>query len=220
MKLAILSSLLIMISCVSEKDQKQPQLIGKVERLDPKPIPDEYRRIEAICSALQEKEQVLSDLITSQYTFSYSQKNCHDSSLSPLEDINVSIQRPYNKYIFEKLGGGLFAFPDVETSHKGAMAEICANLADLKSPLQTSPSSGIWFTTFTRPEHCASDYNHTCIEIRKGRLVSGNDYKIYNTEWIKFKIRDGRKGFFTERKLVSSGDCSSGREMERRATLK
>lgn len=219
MKLAILSSLLILISCVSEKDQKQPQLIGKVERLDPKPIPDEYRRIEAICSALKEKEQVLSDLITSQYTFSYSQKNCNDSAHSASEDITVSIKRPYSEYIFEKLSGDSFAFA-VETFEKGAMAEICANLADLKSPMQISPSSGIWFTTFTRPEHCASDYYHTCIEIRKGRLVSGNDYKIFNTEWIKFKIRDGRKGFFTERKLVSSADCSSGRELERKATLK
>jgi hypothetical protein len=219
MKLAILSSLLILISCVSEKDQKQPQLIGKVERLDPKPIPDEYRRIEAICSALKEKEQVLSDLISSQYTFNYSQKNCSDSALSPSEDITVSIQRPYNEYKFEKLTGGSFAF-NVETFDKGSMTDICANLADLKSPMQTSSSTGIWFTTFTRPEHCASDYYHTCIEIRKGRHVSGDDYKIYTTEWIKFKIRDGRKGFFTERKLVSSADCSSGREMERRATLK
>ncbi len=218
---ALLTLLLLSVSCMTEQEAKTGSTTGEVVRYEPlTPAPEELTRIRSICSALDKKEQLLNVLVNSKYTFSYAQKSCKDNDIEAPSNVEVSLQKSSGQFIFRKASGDAFAFSDVETTEMGAMSEICSNLMDLKSPMQTSSSGAIWFTTFTSSKDCESDYNHVCIHIQRGSHSAGYDYKIHTNEWIKFKIRDQREGFFVERKLVSSADCQAGRTVVRRATLK
>jgi hypothetical protein len=210
---ALFTLLLLSVSCMSDHE-------AKPESFDPQPLSSrEQKLIESICSSLDKKERILDVLVDSKYTFSYSHKGCQDNYFQKDDNVVVSLQNSSGQYFFKKVNGDTFAF-NFETTKMGAMVEICNNLADLKSPMQTLNSGAIWFTTSTSSEHCTSDYNHVCIHLRRGSHSAGHNYEPHTDEWIKFKIRGQREGFFVERKLISSADCEDGKKVERRATLK
>jgi hypothetical protein len=218
---ALLTLLLLSVSCMTEHGPKTESNTGEIVRYEPlTPAPEELTRIKSICKALDKKGQLLHVLENSKYIFSYAQKSCKDNDIQAASNVEVFLKKSGDHYIFSKANGDAFAFRDVETTKMGAMSEICNNLMDLKSPMQTSRSGAIWFTTFTSSKDCESDYNHVCIHIQRGSHSAGYDYKIHTNEWIKFKIRDQREGFFVEKKQVSSADCEAGRTLVKRATLK
>lgn len=213
-----ISVFFLFVSCKAKVNKNEE--VTEYKRFEPLMVsaPD-FSRIKAICDALSAKESVLSVLVGNDYSFNYSYKGCSEEELSQSSEVPVYLERSGQDFVFKKHSGALFGFSNVETLSKGSMVDICSNLADLKSPLQTSINGAIWFTTFTGPKNCVSDVNHICIQIQKGSHARDMSYKIHTTEWIKFKIRDERIGFFTERLLVSEADCGPGKKIQRKTIL-
>jgi len=174
--------------------------------------------VKAICSALVQKEDLLSVLVANRadYVFSLQEKNCEAEGLSPEMTIVTNLVGE-GLYYFRPRVAPNFPFSNVETKTNGIMAAICAE-PDM-SPLQTSPDTAIWFTT-AASKHCKDQPDSVCIHISKGNYNSNGEYKIHTNEWARFKVTGERQGFFTYRKLVSSYVCPEGKNIELRATLK
>lgn len=220
MKQIILLALLVSSGCVkTSEEETTPQMQSR--RFDPISVaPEDQSRLKAICDALASKEERLPSLEGSEYTFAFAERGCNEAEPVPEKEVKVTIQREASHYIFRKSSEENFAFSNVETATSGVMSVICANIHDLRSPLQTSSKGAVWFTTFTSQRDCASDYHSMCIHLAKGEHIGDLNYRVHSEEWIKFKVRDERTGFFIERKLVGSADCSEGKTMEKRARLK
>jgi len=223
-KLFVFLSLFIIFSC-NKKDLKRtdPATVSALISYNPELLSnDDASKLARICNALDSKVAVLNDLgPDTHFTYLFSEKSCAAESASPALDILVKIEPSQDNYIFKKINNDAFAFPNVETTRYGSMAEICKNLGDIRSPMQINSSIAIWFTALTRTSECAGDnVNTLCVMIRKGQLVEGNDYRIGSEEWIKFQITGPRIGFFVERKLVSRSTCEIGKVLVRTATLK
>ncbi|HXH29591.1 MAG TPA: hypothetical protein VNJ01_02150 [Bacteriovoracaceae bacterium] len=218
MKILLLS--LFLLSSCGDVSESKPEGDGlsTVQRFEPL-VPDDVDRLQKICDALSFKSDRLGTLINMPFTFSYAQKGCDQQDAGATQEVNVTIQRPNSSYVFKQTDGELFPFPDVETHDNGVMKDICANLGSITNPLQTSPQTAMWFSTYTSPRHCTSDANHLCILIQKGRLISGVEYLIHTNEWIKFNVAEGRTGFFTERSLRSLGVCAKGKSIAKNAKL-
>lgn len=216
--LAILC-LLFLMSCEEQKLKTEDSVGDNTQFIQAPLASDDVARLKAICNAVSMKEDQLSVLISSQYTFSYAEKKCGESSIGAAQDVKVSIERPYGNYVFMKESGDNFAFPDVETTSMGVLASIC-KMSSFVSPITTSSTGALWFTTKSNIKHCSPGSTQYCLHIQKGSLVGNNTYKIHTNEWIKFKLDNPRRGFFVERKLISSASCDSKKTIERRAVLK
>lgn len=213
--------LFILTSCLGEP-QKVQDTVGAVRRFEPLVVTvEDSERIEAVCRALSSKEDLLSVLVSTgtEYRFSYSQKNCSDRQLSIPKEVTTTIQKTDTGYVFRPTNGESFGFSDVETVSKGVMSQICQNLGNLMSPMQISRTGAVWFTSFTSSEHCQADEKGICIHLQRGTVIEDISYEIHTNEWLKIKLTNDRRGFFVERKIISSGDCSQG-TIEKRATLK
>lgn len=214
----ILVALLIVAGCNSETKNA---VVGKEYRsLDPVSVDDPMTlsRINAICGALLYKESMLNILTSSEYTFAYSQKECSKSAGIP-KNVRVAIQDTGSGYIFKSLTSDAFGFSNVETANSGLMKEICQNRTALTNPMQTA-SGAIWFSTTPPNADCESENDAYCIQVERGSHHDGNSYMIHTKEWMKVKIIGTNRGFFTDRKVVSTANCGDGQSMERRAILK
>jgi hypothetical protein len=221
MKPIFLFSLIFLISCISEPD-KRTDTIGEERRFEPLMVTvEDSERILAICRALSSKEDLLNVLVTTgaEYSFNYTEKNCDQAEASASKNVIAVISRSESGYVFKTKKGEAFGFSDVETFSKGVMSELCQMSGSFMSPVQTSRTGALWFTTFTSSEYCQSDSNGICIHLQRGTFVGNNNYKIHSNEWIKFKITNDKRGFFTERKLISTASCSKG-IIERKAVLR
>lgn len=215
-----LLTLLTLVACVGGGESPSDS-VGGTRRLEPISVSvGDTQRIRMVCNALSNKEDQMSVLATSSYTFSYAEKGCSDTNMGNSKDVVTRIQRSGSEYYFKKTDGELFAFSDVETSTKGIMAEICASVDYLVSPMQTSSTGAMWFTANANSEECQTDASHVCMLIEKGSVVNGADYRIHTTEWIRFSVGAERRGFFTTRKVTSSAGCKDGKKLERKAILK
>jgi hypothetical protein len=222
MKRPLLVPLFVLIGCVS--DAPKTDAVDNRERLfEPVVISDEdARRIKAICGALAVKEERLPDLASrgEVYTFSYSRKGCTDREAGPAKTVEVKIAEVSDDYVFVPRNGEEFGFRDVETTKKGVLAQICENVGQLQSPLQTSSLGAVWFSSFNGGGECEADVNSYCIHLQRGVLVGTDVYQIHTREWIKFRIEAANRGFFVQRKLVTSSGCSGRATSERTATLR
>jgi hypothetical protein len=219
MRVWMLVLILVAAACGKMPESAAP-FNTEVRRFEPLTVMDgDLSQINLICDSLLYKENLLSVLVSSRYTFSYAEKGCAEQTVGEAQDIQVSIQRPEAGYIFRQQDGEQFPFAHIETLSKGAMAEICQNINNLRSPALSAGNNAIWFTAITSPRHCISDYDHACIQIQTGSRVSGEEYRIHTNEWIRFKIRGERRGFFTMRKLASEASCGSGKYIMRQASL-
>jgi hypothetical protein len=219
----LLLPLLVFGACVSEPEQDQASgTVGVVRRYEPIVITvEDNQRIEAICRAISAKEDFLDILVTTvaEYDFTYTQKGCSETEPSSSKDVVTTIERSDSSYIFKSKNGEGFGFPDVETTSRGVMKEICQYQGALTSPIQTSRSGALWFTTFTDSKYCQSDANGICVHLQRGSIMDDLNYSIHTNEWIKFKITNEKRGFFIERRFVSSANCPKG-AFEKRAVLK
>jgi hypothetical protein len=219
----LLPFFLLFISCESEK-VKTPTTVGNVRRYAPLELRDaDYSKVFALCKAVAEKEGVLSVLVSSaqEYTFDYAQKDCATESYPPFKSVVTTIQGFDPYYNFQPKNGEIFGFQNVETTKNGIVSEICQSIlsGDNRSPIRAG-TSAVWFTTTTSSEHCLGDANSYCIHVQKGSPVDNFNYRIHTNEWMKVKITQPLRGFFTERKLVSSANCANGKTFEKRAVLK
>ena len=215
--------LLSLVSCLSEQAPSDSLSLNEVVRFEPLMVTvEDNERINSICNALLDKEDILDVLVTSgnEYLFDYGQKGCSESSFPALKRVRTTIQRSEMNYLFRPKENDVFGFSDVETTTKGVLTQICANTQNLMSPMQTSSSGALWFTTFVASEHCQSDAEGICIHLQKGSVVDDFNYKIHTNEWLKIKITNGKRGFFTQRKLISNAPCTGKGFVEKRATLK
>lgn len=218
MKQIILLALLVSSGCIKSSEETAPAVTTR--RFDPISVaPEDQSRLKVICDALASKEERLPTLEGSEYTFALAERGCNEAEPVEEKEIKVTIHREGSHHIFRRPTGENFAFSNVETATSGVMSVICANIHDLRSPLQTSSKGAVWFTTFANQRDCASDFNSMCIYLAKGEHVGDVNYRVHSEEWIKFKVRDERSGFFIERRLVGSADCSEGKTMEKRARL-
>jgi hypothetical protein len=218
----LLLPLFFLLACAGEPP-KTPDSVGEVKRFEPLMVTfEDNERIQAICRALSSKEDLLSILVStgSEYNFTYTQKGCGDQQLPTPKTVVATLQKTDSSYVFKPKYGETFGFPDVETYSKGVMKDICQNVGSLMSPMQTSRTGAIWFTSFTSTNHCISDATGICIHIQRGTSSESANYKIHTNEWIKFRVNNDRRGFIVERKLVSSADCPPYKTVEKRAVLK
>lgn len=219
----ILISLFVIAGCVSENATKTDEVGREVRTLDPievDPSSLTMAHINAICGALIYKESVLSVLTSTEYTFVYSQKDCSKSSIPASKPVTVAIQDIGSAYIFKSVNGEAFGFSNVETSNSGIMKEICqARTTGLTNPMQT-PAGGLSFSLNPSKNDCKSDSDAICIQIDRGPMIDANRFAIQTKDWMKIKISGTNRGFFTERKVVSTANCGEGQSMERRAVLK
>lgn len=222
MKLFSIFALLLVISCA----QEQNQVIGTVDEVKTyEPVMvgfEDGERIKAICRDLSSKEDILNILVNNgtEYTFDYAQKGCEDKEISETKQVVTTIVASGDNFIFKTKNGEAFGFNNVETSSKGIMAEICKSTGYLMSPMQTSSSGAIWFTSMASSQECKSDINGLCMYIQRGSFVSGTKYQIHTNDWIKFRTTADKKGFFMERKMISSAGCGTGKTIVRKAVLK
>jgi hypothetical protein len=220
-KILLLPLMLFIFSCHSEKGTPIESL-GKVRKYEPLAVTlEDSERIRAICNALAAKEDLLSVLVSTgeEYVFNYYQKGCSEPSAPAPKNLVTTIQREVSGYIFQSKNGESFGFPEVETNTQGIFSEICQNTERLMSPILTN-TGAMWFTSFTSNEHCQSDAEGICIHFQKGSFVQDFDYIVHTNEWIKIKTMNSRRGFFLERKLISSANCSGKNEFHKEARLK
>lgn len=221
-KLLLLLSLLLIVSC-EVAEEKDSGNLGKEIRFEPIAVTvNDNERIRAVCQALSSKEDLLNILVNTgtEYTFMYSQKNCNDKEAPAPKPVSTLIAEENGQFVFKALHGQSFGFKAVETESKGVMAEICKNIGALTSPMQTSSTGAIWFTTYGNSSHCTTDANGICVHLQRGVVQDSGNYIIHTNEWIKIKTLNEKRGFFTERTLISSAGCSGDKTLERRATLK
>lgn len=215
--------LLFLLSCVGEP-AKTPDSTGDTVTFEPVTNLEDNERVKAVCKALANKENVLNVLASSgsEYTYSFSQKNCSDPALPEAKNVVVRIGRSDNNYIFKSKNGEAFGFTDIETASAGVMADICKFGGTLESPIATGSTGALWWTTFTASEHCQPGFGTICVHLQRATQASGDQYRIHTNEWIKFKLYDQNEGFFVERKLISSAGCKSakGGKLEMKAILK
>lgn len=224
MKIILLLNLILcLVSCVPSESQDESFSLEGVIRFEPLEVTaQDSERIRLICNALLEKEDMLNIFVDSgrEYVFDYGQKGCLETTFPPLKKVTTTIQRSEMNYLFRARENDVFGFPDVETTSKGVLRQICANTQNLINPLQTSSSGALWFSTFTASEHCQSDAEGICIHLQKGNVVDDFYYRIHTNEWLKIKLTTDKRGFFSQRKLLSTLGCSENGYIERRAVLK
>lgn len=137
----MLLCLLALVACNGEEGTPSDGTNGIIQFVEAPMSSDDAARLRAICSALGEKEDQLSVLISSQYNFSYSYKGCDDSSHGAAQNISTTIERPYGNYVFMRTDGDSFAFPDVETRSNGTLTKFCSQAGgDIMSAVRTSDS--------------------------------------------------------------------------------
>ena len=222
MKLFSIICLFGLVSCAQEQ-QKAIGTVNEVRNFEPITVSyEDSAKIQAICGALSSKAEVLDILVNNgtEYTFDYSQKGCDDKEPSEIKQVVATIQPSAENFIFKTKNGEAFGFSDVETSEKGIMAEICQNNGHLMNPIQTSRSGAIWFTSFPSARDCQSDAYTACMYIQRGTVIEGTQYQIHTNEWVKFKVNGDKRGFFIERKMISSAGCGAGKTLSRQAVLK
>jgi hypothetical protein len=223
-KLLLLSLLALMASCNGGGDTVSDS-VGEVQRYEPMAISEnDNARIRTICQALSYKQDLINEISNSgrEYTFGYAEKGCSDRDLPGLSNVVTTVELANGTYNFKPKNNARFGFTNVETYSNGIMNMICQNqvMGTLMSPLQSSSTGAMWFTTNTSSDHCTSDANNICIHIQRGSAADNVTYKIHTNEWIKFRTTNDRRGFFVERKLISSADCSNGGNVERRAVIR
>ncbi len=223
MKHLLTLTLILVLAACNETSKTEEASPDKERRFEPVEISfEDGRRIDAICRALTLKEELLPVLASGStiYTFSYSKKNCADREASVPKAVATQISDSGGSYVFVPRNGDEFGFRDVETASKGALAQICQNTGRLQSPIQTSRQGATWFSSFQAGGECEADANHYCIYLERGILSDADTYQIHTREWIKFRITDEKRGFFTERKIVTSTGCSAGGTSVRSAKLR
>lgn len=219
MRFLSIVTLLALVSCGGSEAPSNN--IGTTRRYEPIAVSiGDAQRIQMVCNALSAKQDQINVLANSSYTFSYSEKNCGEETMTESKDVVTRIHRSGSDYFFKKADGNNFAFADIETSSSGALAEVCGNLNSLMSPVQTSSTGAIWYTANANSGECQTDASHVCVLIEKGTVADGMDYTIHTTEWIRFSVGALRRGFFTEREMISSASCKNGKTLTRKASLK
>lgn len=186
----------------------------------------EFNELKEVCDSIQAKTVTLDALLSTNFLFSNTSKECSAPEFSGMEDSNVTLVNQNGSFKFNE-GANQFYFADVETSRDGVLGQICSQLSSttpLASPLAQEASSLIYFSTRSfAATDCSANVYERCIKIEKAsRDTSDNKVRgrVHTIEWIKIKLNEPRRGFFTYKKRVSEASCVPGNFLGRTATLK
>lgn len=228
-KILLLVSFLALISCGDDKAKPQGDVGGERQYEEVDAEFEDKINLQSICNALSNKEDVIDNLMNAgkDYVFSYAQKDCKEEKLPDSKTVATNIVKSESSYLFKPKNGEAFGFKNIETSKDGIMKHICRELEldeardgdTIKSPMKTSSTGAIWFTTITDKNRCRPDESSICINIQRGSRASEGKYKIHTNEWVKFRMTNPVRGFFTERMLITTASCSKG-EIHQKAVLK
>lgn len=220
--------LLFLLSC--GKSSTTGMRVGEERAFSPLTVSaSEKTRLTAICQALASKSQILDQSANTVYRFEVIRKDCKQSSFGALENVDVVIQKPVDRYVFKRKSDNFdFVFPDVETADSGVMGQLCSQLSTLTNPMKLTDGSAIWFSTQAASSgDCAPSGNESCVSLEKGSVIGDAEaaqpsYKIHTREWLKFQMQPtlARYGFYVQRKTISTAFCAINEELATQADLK
>ena len=225
MKLLLFMSLIIFSSC-GKVELKVGDTVGDFKNVTPLSLgAQELDLLNSVCRGIAQKTSALPLLVNSSLTFSYSLKGCEDKSFNGSMDVLTTIQNSFNGFRIVKNDGSAFYFSDPESTDSGTMSQFCKQIAEvgtLQSPLQLGQEYLYVTTSGISSDNCAPASNEVCVEVAKGSLDLSGMAKIHTKEWIRISIdpSNGRKGFFTSKKQISSLGCPEGKILGHKATLK
>lgn len=226
MKVLILSSLFILVSCgkiVLPEDTK----LGTLKSLKPQAISvgsSEYFKIKEICDAVKTKSVTINSLINTDYIFAGTSKSCSDASFSNIADAEVKLVNQSGLFKFVQ-GPNLFYFSDVETEDQGVLGTICSNVENLMSPIADGNNLLYFTATDLVSTDCLNGPDESCIKVERALKVvtdEGEKGRVHTREWLKTRINQSksRVGFVSFRKRISEASCEDGALFGRTATLK
>lgn len=220
----LILGLLFLASCAGDQ-QPESTSIGAEREYNPLQVSQEDdERFQMICAALNSKVDVLRVTAPTNYdyTFSFAEKGCKDKELGTPRDIKTKVVAAdsMDGFRFKMENNDSFYFSNVESASEGVMAEICKNAGRIVTPVQTSSTGAMWFSLGMDASMCQSDGNSICVYFQRGTASGSKTYKIHTEEWIKFKMMNPNRGFFTERIMKSSANCSDKDYYMKTAVLK
>ena len=226
--LALLFAFFMLVGCADQQppvtDDAKP---GDEENFNPitvEPTNEMRLKVREICSALEEKENVLDDYITHRVDFpvSYQESDC-DGNMSTTKNVEVHVVASARNYKFAT-DTGTFGLPEVETLDSGIMKEICTavNLPILSVPVQTANRTAIDFRIIRDVNICPNDSQHACILVKKGPLsIDGTKYRVSMISMVSFEtVRGDRPGFYVYKNEKSFGSCGSKKYRTKIATFR
>lgn len=197
--------------------------IGEVRTLSVSPAavtPETRTNVVAICNALLQKEAILSTAVNTTHTFTANQTDCQGSAISSGTQ-NVTIQRGSGGYVFRKVEGGDFMFPEIETTSSGVLSEICSNISNLRNPIIGRSEAVYFATSGINPSDCSPLFGELCIQVETA-FVQGSTATIHTKDWLRIRTNpaQARLGFFSQRKRVTRSYCGQNEVLSFTATLK
>ncbi len=222
MKFFLTLALLGVMACGRyEKSRSGDGVIGEVRSLAVSPLSSADRSgVSEICQALLQKETIASSLINTTHQFATAQTNC-DGSPQSAEDVTVTIQQEGAELVFRRSNNLGFLFPQVETSRSGTLAEICASVTNLTSPIVGETEALFFTASVINSGDCLSRSGERCILLERA-LVSGTSATVHTREWLRVVTDNtqGRIGFVNFRRKVSRSYCPVNQVISQSATLK
>ena len=198
--------------------------LGGVKSTNPVTVEgDDLRKIQSICDALAKKNA--ASLVNTVAVFDYSKRNCAEKNLSKPASVTTTIAGQFDNYKFIQSNGVSPYFSDIETLNKGLMANICASLnqeGGVKSPIKENGSYLYFTTRGINADQCSAGGDEVCILLERGNEFSEGQVGLHTRDWVRFNLdeRQGRVGFFTMRRQVTSGPCAVDETQETVAFLK
>lgn len=217
MKALLLLAMIILVAC------------GRVdvpgsgnETRSTNPIVVDSTVVRKICDALALK--VPNALVNTQAVFEIASKGCDAENLSAPFDITTTIQNSFNGFSFIQANGFAPYFGAIETTDKGTMSPVCAQLATgtLTSPIANG-NEFTFFTTSVAADECSPrSSNEVCILVEKASGTGTSAATIHTKEWIRFNLdtTQGRVGWFTYKKQTTTTGCATGKSLINTTTLK
>jgi hypothetical protein len=198
--------------------------LGGLKSTNPVVVDGEnLNRIKSICDALEDKNP--SSLVNSIVNFDYSKRDCGQESLSTPTVISTTIINFMDHYKFTQSNAIFPYFSDIETLQKGMMVAICNKIKTsqtLESPIKENGSYLYFSALSVSAAACNPLANQVCILLERGSESSEGLVQVHTKDWIRFDLNksQGRGGFFTLRRQITSGGCPEGETQENLAQLK
>lgn len=227
MKYLSFLALLGLISCGEVKNTSSSS-VGELLTVEPISVDsNEVTALQSICSAISNKSKKLNSLLNAPLVFSYARKGCSETNLGATQVVPTTIQNVYGGYKLIKTDGDLFYFSDLETTDSGSLSIVCSQLkssAGVKSPIQDG-TEYIYFKAFgISGDDCPEASYEKCISVSKGSANGEGLAQIHTKTFIRINVDtiQGREGFFTFKKEISSSGCErfSGETIINMAILK
>lgn len=220
MKVVSLLALLVVVSCGAYTPDDTSR-VG--ESKSTTPVTVEPTNVSRICDAIAAKAP--SSLVNTQAIFSITSKGCDATAQSAPSDITTTIQLTLGGFRFVQSNGLLPYFSEIETVDQGSMSTICRQLVNtgtLASPIQNGNEFLYFSTTSITEGDCPVKADQQCIALMRASGTANGQAIVHTKEWIRFNLdaTQGRIGYFTLKRQITSASCSEDKSSANSAELK